>query len=251
MVTSVWHVHIASVSFIPPSHPVSKRMINFLRIYFVVYPYGCYTLSSRHKHRYTSITWELRVYETLWDEKSVERRPALSLSITNGNIWATPQLNLFWRLKRFKWLPLLCHMILFVLFFLSRKGKCQNTAEDLVVASFLSDWIQGSVLRNLMDNSSSHPQSSSICRPTQFMSSVKLNHSDNWEYDKICKRAFQKLTSNSECSGRDTLKELGLRKALKIAFKKMKLLKSSLLHIQTPWSSDSLVTSENLGRVHL
>lgn len=79
MVISVWPIHtnIVSVSLILRSHPVSKRMTNFLYIFFIVHPYGCCILSSMHKHMYTSITWELTVYEMPWHEKSEERKPAL------------------------------------------------------------------------------------------------------------------------------------------------------------------------------
>lgn len=159
MLTSVWHVHTntVSASFMLPSHPVLKRMTNFLYIFFIVHAYGCCTLSSMHKRMYTGTTWELTVSEMPWDENSEERKPALSLPIINGNIWATPQPNLFWRLEWFKSLPVLCHVILFVLLFPSRWGKCQNPSKDLLLAGFLSDWIQGGVLRNLMNNSFPHP----------------------------------------------------------------------------------------------
>lgn len=93
--TSVWHVPIdlGFVSFILPSHPVSKRMATSLYIFSVFHPYGCFTPSSMHTHTYTSTTWELAVYEMPWDENLEKRNPALFLSIINGNIWATPQLN--------------------------------------------------------------------------------------------------------------------------------------------------------------
>jgi len=58
-------------------------MTNALCIFFIVHPYGCFTLSSTQKHTYISTIWELTVYEMPWEENSEERKPALSLKIIN------------------------------------------------------------------------------------------------------------------------------------------------------------------------
>lgn len=129
--TSVWHVPIdlGFVSFILPSHPVSKRMATSLYIFSLFHPYGCFTPSSMHTHTYTSTTWELAVYEMSWDENLEERKPALFLTIINGNIWATLQLNFSegWNVLNFlSSTTCSCLCSFFFFFFWVRKGNAKT-----------------------------------------------------------------------------------------------------------------------------